>query len=280
MSTAGRRGVLRLGDRVCFDGVQHTVVGLSGSSVRLAGDDGVDQVVLAGHLQAAPDFAVISGAGPVSLPLLGLLDAAPAEAVEQARWWEAHVLEVETGRPPHAEPGTPPRPGYDPARHTLAEREQVKVAELTALGHAVSRATIRRRRAAYAASGLWGLIDQRSVSRVSPTGRVDERVVAATRRALAEQVTTSTGTPGPAAPAGRAAAGRDPRHRCGGDADGLDVLPVAGQTGHRRAFVRGGHHPPVAGPASGRPVRHGGRAAAWPAGADRHDTARCHGSAR
>lgn len=68
--------------------------------------------------------------------------------------------------------------------------------ELTALGHAVSRMTIRRRRAAYAASGLWGMVDQRTVREGSPTGRVDERVVAAARQALAEQVDTSTGTRG------------------------------------------------------------------------------------
>jgi transposase InsO family protein len=198
MSAGGgaRRGVLRLGDRVRFDGGEHTVVGLAGASVRLAGDDGVDQVVLLTHLQAAADFTQLSGSGPVCLPPLGLLDAAPAAVVERARWWERHLVEVETGLPPNAEPGATPRPGYDPAEHTLVEREQAKAVELTALGHAVSHRTIRRRRAAYAASGLWGLVDQRAIKQGSPTGRVDERVVTAARRALAEQTDTSTGTRG------------------------------------------------------------------------------------
>jgi hypothetical protein len=42
------RAVLRLGDRVQFDGGEHYVLGLLGTSVRLRGDDGAEQVVLAG----------------------------------------------------------------------------------------------------------------------------------------------------------------------------------------------------------------------------------------
>lgn len=189
---AGRRGVLRLGDRVRFDAAEHTVVGLSGVSVRLAGDDGTHQVLLVTHLQTAPDFTVLSGAALVSLPPLGLREA----AVERARWWERHLTEVETGLPAGAEPDATPRPGYDPDLTTLAEREQAKAAELTARGHQVSVRTIRRRRAAFAASKLWGLVDARAVKPVSPTGRVDERVVVAARQALAEQTETSTGTRG------------------------------------------------------------------------------------
>lgn len=196
-ATDGTRcGVLRVGDRLRFDGGEHTVVGLTGASVRLVSDDGVDQLVLVTHLQAAADFALLCGSRPVCLPPLGLLDAAPAAVVERARWWERHLVEVQTGLPADAEPGAIPRPGYDPAKHTLAEREQTKADELTALGHAVSHRTIRRRRAMYAASGLWGLVDQRAIKQGLPTGRVDERVVTATRQALAEQTDTSTGTRG------------------------------------------------------------------------------------
>ena len=53
------RPVLRVGDRVVFDGDEHQVVGLSGTSVRLRADSGVQQVVLAGHLMAAADFTVL-----------------------------------------------------------------------------------------------------------------------------------------------------------------------------------------------------------------------------
>ncbi len=191
---ASRRGVLRLGDRLRFDAVEHTVVGLSGVSVRLVADDGTHQVLLAMHLQTAPDFAVLSGAASVSLLPLGLLEAAPTPAVERARWWERHLSEVQTGLSTSAEPHATPRPGYEPERTTLAEREQTKADELTTLGQQISVRTIRRKRAAYAASGLWGLVDARAVKPRSATGRVDERVVAAARTAVAEQTETSTGT--------------------------------------------------------------------------------------
>lgn len=192
----GGAGVLRLGDRVRFDGAEHVVVGLSGSSVRLAGDGVGDEVVALAHLQTAPDFAVLCTEPAASLRPLALLEALPRPALDQARWWERHVVEVETGLTPDADPSATPRPGYDLARYSLAQREEAKAAELTALGHDVSRSTIRRRRAAYTASGLWGLVDQRSTRVTSPTGRVDDRVVAATRQVLAEQVSTSTGTRG------------------------------------------------------------------------------------
>src|SRR6266851_3630069 len=37
----------------------------------------------------------------------------PPEAVERARWWEGHIIEVVNGTPPDAPAGTPPRPAYD-----------------------------------------------------------------------------------------------------------------------------------------------------------------------
>ena len=43
------RPVLHVGDRVVFDGDEHQVVGLSGTSVRLRADSGVQPVVLAGQ---------------------------------------------------------------------------------------------------------------------------------------------------------------------------------------------------------------------------------------
>ncbi|MFJ5534948.1 hypothetical protein [Streptomyces sp. NPDC093261] len=77
------------------------------------------------------------------------------------------------------------RPQYDPQRHTLAEREQAKAQELTALGFGrVSRTTVQRMRLAYRKQGLWGVLDHRTTRVSSPTGRADERVVAAVREAL------------------------------------------------------------------------------------------------
>ncbi|MFG3206451.1 hypothetical protein [Streptomyces sp. NPDC048192] len=88
------------------------------------------------------------------------------------------------------------RPQYDPQRHTLAEREQAKAQELTALDFGrVSRTTVQRMRlAAYRKQGLWGLLDHRTTRVSSPTGRSDERVVAAVRAALRRRRGRSRGT--------------------------------------------------------------------------------------
>ncbi|WP_329212260.1 Mu transposase C-terminal domain-containing protein [Streptomyces sp. NBC_01708] len=87
------------------------------------------------------------------------------------------------------------REQYAPERRTLAEREQAKAEELTALGFGrVSRTTVQRMRLAYRKQGLWGLLDHRTTRASSPTGRSDERVVAAVREALRRRRGRSKGT--------------------------------------------------------------------------------------
>ncbi|MCG0283973.1 hypothetical protein [Streptomyces sp. PSAA01] len=49
-------------------------------------------------------------------------------------------------------------------------------------------------RLAYRKQGLWGLIDHRTTRGPSPTGRADERVVAAVKEALRRQRGRSKGT--------------------------------------------------------------------------------------
>jgi putative transposase len=46
---------------VRFDGADHVVVALAGTSVRLRSDAGAELVVLAGHLMACPEFEVSGG---------------------------------------------------------------------------------------------------------------------------------------------------------------------------------------------------------------------------
>ncbi|SMF87511.1 Mu transposase C-terminal domain-containing protein, partial [Streptomyces sp. Amel2xC10] len=88
-----------------------------------------------------------------------------------------------------------PRAEYDPERFTLAQREEAKAAELTAIGFGpVSRTTVQRMRLAYRKQGLWGLVDHRTTRRPSPTGRTDERVIAAIEEALRRQRGRSKGT--------------------------------------------------------------------------------------
>lgn len=184
-----RPGVLCPGDRVVFDGGEHQVLGLVGTSVRLRSDEGVEQVVLASHLLACPDFELVDHDEPVGVEPFGLLEGLPADVVDAAREWERHVVEVETGLPPAAEPGAVPRDGFDPALTTVTDRDAVKAAEL-----GVSVRTVQTRRARYARQGLWGLVDQRSTREWTVTGRVDTRVVAAVRAALDAETNTSTGT--------------------------------------------------------------------------------------
>jgi putative transposase len=153
-----RAAVLRPGDWVRYDGADHQVIALAGTSVRLRSDVGAESVVLVAYLMASPEFAVIDGAPTPSVEPFGLMDGLPVKALEQAREWERHIVEVETGLPPGALPGATPRAGFDPASTTIAERDQAKAAEL-----GVSLRTVKTRRARYTQQGLWGLVDQRAV---------------------------------------------------------------------------------------------------------------------
>lgn len=191
------RPVLRVGDRVLFEDRSVTVVGYEGTRVRLAGEGGAAQVVLLAHLLASPGFELLDAAAPVSrVEPAGLIDALPAQVLAQARQWQAHVVEVETGLPPDAPASARPAPPYDPALHTLAERDAAKAVELTAAGTQTSAGTVKRMRLRYRAEGLWGWVDQRLVRSSSPFGRVDARVVAAVATAMQGETQRSTGTRG------------------------------------------------------------------------------------
>ena len=184
-----RAAVLRPGDWVRYDGADHQVIALAGTSVRLRSDVGAESVVLVAYLMASPEFAVIDGAPTPSVEPFGLMDGLPVKVLEQAREWERHIVEVETGLPPGALPGATPRAGFDPASTTIAERDQAKAAEL-----GVSLRTVKTRRARYTQQGLWGLVDQRAVRLSAATGRTDARLVAAIREVIDAETDTSTGT--------------------------------------------------------------------------------------
>ena len=113
MSAARRRRV-GIGDRILAGGVPNVVVSVSGTRVRLADDEGTVQTVTAAELADGTRFEI-----PSPVPLRGPrpqtgLEGLPAAAVEEASWWEPHLVEVVYGLRPDAPAGTRPRPQYDP----------------------------------------------------------------------------------------------------------------------------------------------------------------------
>jgi hypothetical protein len=190
----GRPGGLGIGDRVRFGGRDQVVIGVSGTSVRLAGTAGEVVTVTVSGLLAAGDFAVLDSRPRPGMPQVSVLDGLPAEAVEEARWWERHIVEVLTGVPPDTAEGTVPRPEYDPGSVTLTRREQAKAAELTAAGHPVTASAVAKRRRRYQEQGLAGMVDYRARRRMPPHGRADAAVVAAMRKAIGAAAGDSTKT--------------------------------------------------------------------------------------
>lgn len=148
-----RHPVLRVGDQVQLDGRSHTVVGLSGTVVRLADEAGRASLVLLSHLLSAEDFEFLGqrDGSPVVAPF-ALLDTVPPQEAEKAAAWERHLLELEAGGGTEVEQ----RSEYDPALHTVEERIAAKAAELRSLGWAVSTRTVERMRARYRDQGVWG----------------------------------------------------------------------------------------------------------------------------
>jgi len=193
--TVSRPPVLAEGHEVLFRGAVHTVAALTGPAVRLVDVTGTESVVALTVLFTDPGFSVVTPSlRRAALPPQGILEGLPDEVVEQARWWEQHIVEVLSGRPPEADRRLAVRPQYDPQTRTLRQREIAKVAELEAGGQKIALSTFQRLRQRYEAQGLWGLVDGR-VTRRRATG-VDDRVVEAVRQAVAEETDRSTGTVG------------------------------------------------------------------------------------
>ncbi|MGW4786767.1 Mu transposase C-terminal domain-containing protein [Streptomyces sp. NPDC004230] len=144
------------------------------------------------HLLADEHFEVVGQAKPGGVGPLSMLDTLEDKVRERALQWERHVREVETGSSDGSGAAVSDR--YDPARHSLSEREAAKARELTAGGSPTSVATVRRMRARYRAQGVWGLVDQRATRGSSPLGRADERVVDTLLEVLKENTSRSTGT--------------------------------------------------------------------------------------
>jgi putative transposase len=194
---SGGSAVLRVGDRIRFDGVVQTVVGLSGTLVRLADEHGQTSVIRLPHLLTDPSFERLGQRDSGPLLPAGLLNGLPAQTLEHAQWWERHVVEVLTGLPLDASTGVRPRPEFDPETCTLRQREQAKAAELAGLGlQGVTARTVKRKRLRYQAQGLAGLVDWRDAPQRPVQGRTDPRVLEALGQAIEEATEKSTRTAG------------------------------------------------------------------------------------
>ncbi len=194
MSGARRR--VGIGDRIVAGGRPNVVIGIAGTRVRLADEDGTVSTATIAELVTDPRFefpAAASARG--SRPGIGM-EGLPAAAVEEASWWEAHIAEVVYGLRPDAPAGMRPRPQYDPERTSLTERERAKAAELAAAGRPVPASTVKHRRQRWEAHGLAGLVDRRAARRMRPAGRADDRVVDAMRQAIGEAEQASSRTTG------------------------------------------------------------------------------------
>ncbi|MFI0162719.1 Mu transposase C-terminal domain-containing protein [Streptomyces albidoflavus] len=189
---------LRLGARVRWQGGTYRVQVLQGCEVQLGclDEDGQDARALLSAVVGADDFAVVDeDTGPcereqvADTSRLSLLSESEMKLVRE---WERHLREVDEGVFPDAEEGAAPRPGYDPGRFTVRQRMAAKAAELKALGfrHA-SVGTVERRRRAYQARGVFGLV--REIVPGSPWGRTDERVVRLLRAEVAAGLGESDG---------------------------------------------------------------------------------------
>jgi transposase InsO family protein len=193
-----RRQVVRVGDRVRFDGGEYQVAGLDGATVRLAagGGAGGPSVVLLTHLLGAADFVVVSGAVPgARLGSLSLLEGLPPSVAARAAWWERHVVELLTGLAPDVAGGAAVRAEYDPASVSLRVREMTKARELRDAGERVSLSTVQRMRRRYERAGIAGLVDGRLAPRAGPPGgQVDPRVVEVVRQEMSAAGDASTVT--------------------------------------------------------------------------------------
>lgn len=162
----GGRPVLQVGAHVRFRDRVWQVIAVAGQQVHLAGETGEDETVVAGHLFADPSFSIVGAEMPQAVTQWGLFETAPEEARRKALAWQRHIREVESGLPGGTDSGGVPRAEYDPDRFTLAQREEAKAVELTAIGFGpVSRTTVQRMRLAYRKQGLWGLVDHRTTRR-------------------------------------------------------------------------------------------------------------------
>ena len=192
MSTSAPK--LRIGDFCRFGGQLSELIALDGLVAKLRQSDGRLTAVKLAELFADSSFEVVTPSVRRRPMPPAHFDTLTAEAQARALLLEHHITEVLDGVPVGSPPLSVPRPGYDPASTSLAQRERSKIAELEAAGVALPIKSFQRYRRNYERLGLAALIDGRSVKQVSPTGNVDSRYTSIVLEILSENNTQSTRT--------------------------------------------------------------------------------------
>lgn len=186
-----RAAAVRVGDEIRLAGESFTVLSITDGAARLINAAGERSAVPFPALCTDPSLVLVSTSWP---PLCSedALTGVPPEAVERARWWERHLLEVITGRP---ETGVDTDSvGFDPTVTTLRRREMAKLTELNDEGHVLTLRTLQRQRKAYQRDGLLGVLDRRYRPNRPVHGRVDPRVSETVSDLIQAETELSTGT--------------------------------------------------------------------------------------
>ena len=189
-----RSARLHLRDCLRLQGQTWMVGAIGDGVVHLAADGRATITITWAALLNDPTFEVLGVRERGPMPSTAVFDALPGPVQARARWWERHITEMLDGLGCDAQPGTAPRPEYDPTVASLRQREQAKHAELIAGGEDVSLRTLQRMRSAYERDGLMGLVDGRYAPRRPVQGRVDPRVLEALKDVLARNIDQSSGT--------------------------------------------------------------------------------------
>lgn len=188
--------MLRVGGHLELRGQAYRLLSLNGNVAVLSAADMPPTAVNVQELFADPTFKPGTGPAPGRQPpaSLAIFEALPVDVQQRARWLEEHISEVIDGVPVSADPGTRPRPAFDPVQKTLRQRELAKHDELTTGGENLPFRSFQRLRAGYQQRGITALVDQRLIRRTPVAGRVDPRVVEALLRILEENTGRSSGT--------------------------------------------------------------------------------------
>ncbi|WP_143231127.1 hypothetical protein [Actinosynnema sp. ALI-1.44] len=99
------------------------------SSAELFSSNGTDSRSGHRHRTVVGDEDVGCGDQAFMEPF-GLLESLPADVIAEAERWREHLVEIATGLPPGAAPGTAARPGFDPNTTSQTDRLHAKAAEL------------------------------------------------------------------------------------------------------------------------------------------------------